>query len=67
MKEIRARVWENLEETIIQCLEIPNIKSTKPTKSEAISDITAQLQTYKESNGGIEIKLTLIESQEIIL
>ena len=67
MKEVRARVWIELEETIIQCLEIPQIKSTKPTKNEAVNDIKAQLEKYKAENGDIEIKLTLMESEEITI
>ncbi len=68
MMEVRARVWEEIEETIIQCLELPKIKSTKPTKAEAVSDITAQLQDWKTKNSpDSDIKLTFMESSEIII
>ena len=64
IKEVRARVWIEKDSCRIQCLEIPSIKSAKPTKFDAVQDIKNQLFTLKEKQG-IGFELILIESEKI--
>jgi hypothetical protein len=62
-KEIRVRCFEEPNQVMMQCLEIPDIKATESNYGQARASIIQQLQDHSDKRN-LPMKLTMIRSEE---